>query len=201
MALSALDFPFCFLAVRWLGTERIGRAEQAATAWVQRALPVQIPEPWRAWWRENVGRRWRERTAETGELAGADVAVEGKGPAARVGYDHGVREAEAANRGEGASTWDPLRFRSSSRAPSFARRMQANDGRRRHLDAAGARVRHPQVLHLPARAARGRRHAQGGPDPARLGLEHRQAPAPGGARGRARGQGGGQGEEGIDVGA
>ena len=27
MALSALDFPFCYLAVRWLGTERIAAAE------------------------------------------------------------------------------------------------------------------------------------------------------------------------------
>ncbi|KAF1811128.1 hypothetical protein P152DRAFT_374950, partial [Eremomyces bilateralis CBS 781.70] len=27
LALSALDFPFCYLAVRWLGTDRIGRWE------------------------------------------------------------------------------------------------------------------------------------------------------------------------------
>lgn len=29
LGLSVLDFPFCFLAVRWLGTERIGRWEHA----------------------------------------------------------------------------------------------------------------------------------------------------------------------------
>lgn len=32
LALSALDFPFCFLAVRYLGAERIGRWEDAAVA-------------------------------------------------------------------------------------------------------------------------------------------------------------------------
>ncbi|GAM84236.1 hypothetical protein ANO11243_022300 [Dothideomycetidae sp. 11243] len=37
-ALSALDFPFCFLAVRGLGTERIGRAEAVVVGWFWSAL-------------------------------------------------------------------------------------------------------------------------------------------------------------------
>ena len=99
MALSALDFPFSFLAVRWLGTERIGRAEQAVTAWVKRATPVQIPEPWREWWRESM-KGWKGEK----ERAGQVVAVGETGVGAE-GYDHGVREAEAANRGEDASAY------------------------------------------------------------------------------------------------
>jgi hypothetical protein len=35
LALSALDFPFCFLAVRYLGTERIGHWEEAAVGFVK----------------------------------------------------------------------------------------------------------------------------------------------------------------------
>lgn len=32
LALSALDFPFCFLAVRYLGAERIGKWEDAVVS-------------------------------------------------------------------------------------------------------------------------------------------------------------------------
>ena len=85
MALSALDFPFCFLAVRWLGTERIGQWEHAAVEWVKRVVPVQVPEKWRAWW----GTKKVEERAE-------------------MVYDHGVREAEEENSGDNASTFFPF---------------------------------------------------------------------------------------------
>ena len=103
MALSALDFPFCFLAVRWLGTERIGRAEEAIVEWVKRAVPVQIPEPWREWWQEKWGRQ-----QEAIEQAQAVEAVEAETAGVlAAGYDHGVKEAEAANKGDNASRWSP----------------------------------------------------------------------------------------------
>ncbi|KAL7272556.1 DUF1279 superfamily [Rhizina undulata] len=38
LGLSALDFPFCFLAVRTLGTERIGAWEEAAVSWGKRTF-------------------------------------------------------------------------------------------------------------------------------------------------------------------
>lgn len=34
-ALSVLDFPFCFIAVRLLGTERVGAYEHAVVSWVK----------------------------------------------------------------------------------------------------------------------------------------------------------------------
>ncbi|KAF8464079.1 hypothetical protein BDZ91DRAFT_660680 [Kalaharituber pfeilii] len=35
LGLSLLDFPFCFLAVRYLGTERIGHLEERFLAWLR----------------------------------------------------------------------------------------------------------------------------------------------------------------------
>jgi len=43
MGLSALDFPFCFLAVRALGTERIGQWEHAVVTTVKEAVGRVIP--------------------------------------------------------------------------------------------------------------------------------------------------------------
>jgi len=93
LALSALDFPFCFLAVRWLGTDRIGRWEHNIVEWVKRAMPVQIPEKYRFWRQGGEGEKL--------VLAGGDVDEE-------MVYDHGVKEAEVANRGEMASIWTQL---------------------------------------------------------------------------------------------
>jgi len=90
LALTALDFPFCFIAVRSLGTERIGAWEHRIVEWVKRAVPVQVPPKWRVWEEEEEGRV----VVEGGE-GGEGLGVEG--------YDHGVGEAEVANTGEKAS--------------------------------------------------------------------------------------------------
>ncbi|MCJ1352353.1 MAG: hypothetical protein MMC33_002337 [Icmadophila ericetorum] len=93
---SALDFPFCFLAVRWLGTERIGRWEHTIVEWVKRASPIQIPLGWRK--KQEVG-----QGAGDGQL----VLEAGLGELV-VPYDHGVQEAERMNRSEKASIWTQL---------------------------------------------------------------------------------------------
>ena len=93
LLLTALDFPFCFIAVRLLGTERIGVWEREIVEWVKRAIPVQIP----AKWRREAQKTVLEAVEET---AGETVA----------GYDHGVREAERANMGEKASEYTVLHF-------------------------------------------------------------------------------------------
>lgn len=82
--LTALDFPICFIAVRSLGTERIGGWEHKIIEWVKRAIPLQIPA------------RWRGIEAGVEE---AQDALGGNVP----GYDHGVKAAERANAGESAS--------------------------------------------------------------------------------------------------
>ncbi|KAF2665425.1 hypothetical protein BT63DRAFT_428385 [Microthyrium microscopicum] len=42
-ALSVLDFPFCFLAVRMLGPERVGQWEHAAVEWVRETVEIPFP--------------------------------------------------------------------------------------------------------------------------------------------------------------
>lgn len=97
LALSALDFPFCFLAVRLLGTERIGRWEHAIISafWSVLAIPFpslgQTPAP--------AG----IEPGDAGEVA-ETVKREGQSPI----WDHGVKEAQAANEGEEASIWTQL---------------------------------------------------------------------------------------------
>lgn len=44
LGLSALDFPFCFLAVRMLGTDRIGFAEDKVVGWFWGAVGAVAPE-------------------------------------------------------------------------------------------------------------------------------------------------------------
>jgi hypothetical protein len=43
LGLSVLDFPFCFLAVRWFGTERIARVEHAIIEYFWAALEKVAP--------------------------------------------------------------------------------------------------------------------------------------------------------------
>lgn len=55
LALSALDFPFCFLAVRLLGTERVGHYEEVAVRWVKGLVGKEISQA------EEEERREREK--------------------------------------------------------------------------------------------------------------------------------------------
>lgn len=43
LALSALDFPFCFLAVRALGTDRIGQWEHNVVQYVKSVIAIPFP--------------------------------------------------------------------------------------------------------------------------------------------------------------
>jgi len=90
LLLSALDFPFCFAAVRLLGVERIGHYEHVI---VEGAKDV-----FRAVWPFNRSRREELRD-------GQQVVAGNRIPRS---YNHGVREAEERNSGEGASIWTQL---------------------------------------------------------------------------------------------
>ncbi|KAL1978034.1 hypothetical protein VTN31DRAFT_893 [Thermomyces dupontii] len=93
LALSALDFPFCFAAVRVLGVERIGHAERVVVDTVKGLLKRLFPF---GATQESHG----EGGVEGGEAGGL---------AARFDDDHhGVLEATKANEGEGASIWTQL---------------------------------------------------------------------------------------------
>lgn len=81
--LSALDLPFCFLAVRGLGTDRVARWEHAIVGTVKDAFKAILPD---------VGSKADEVVEQ------AETAV--GGPAAREGNVWGVPEAEARNKEE-----------------------------------------------------------------------------------------------------
>ena len=83
LTLSALDFPFCFLAVRLLGTERIGHWEHTVVEGFWKAIEVPFPN-------------FCGPKANTQEVtAGSEVVV-------REGGGWGVEEAQAENQSERA---------------------------------------------------------------------------------------------------
>lgn len=84
LLLSALDFPFCFAAVRLLGVERIGHYEHVVIEAVKGAVRT-------VWPFSGV----KEPHAKD------DKEIE------RHTIDHGITEAEIRNTGEGASTRIP----------------------------------------------------------------------------------------------
>ncbi|GAB7365250.1 hypothetical protein MBLNU230_g6334t1 [Neophaeotheca triangularis] len=86
LLLSALDFPFCFLAVRLLGTDRIGQAEKAVIDMFWRLVEVPFPN----------ARMGREQAKEVIDEAVSD-------PATREGKGWGVEAAQERNRGEEAN--------------------------------------------------------------------------------------------------
>lgn len=90
LGLSALDFPFCFLAVRLLGTDRIGRWEHAVMTVFWRAVntvyPLAEDQP-------------TKQAHERGATHIAAVADGGAGEvAASEDWTWGVEEAEEANK-------------------------------------------------------------------------------------------------------
>ena len=95
LLISALDFPFCFLAVRWLGTDRIGRWEHAVLEWFWRVVPYQ--------WQTAEGAPKPELATVGTKLEEYGVVSSTNGEVGVPGYDHGVAEAEKRNRSEDAS--------------------------------------------------------------------------------------------------
>lgn len=91
LGLSALDLPFCFLAVRWLGTERVGRWEHAIVGSIKNAVKSVMPD---------VGQKTEEVATEV-ESSVVDAA-------AREGAGWGVEEADARNQSEEACKFSPL---------------------------------------------------------------------------------------------
>lgn len=77
MALSALDFPFCFIAVRALGTERIGHYEHVVVDTFKRLFGL-------------------------GEFEEMGVPADTPAVPEKDGIAEDLQEAEAANQGPGA---------------------------------------------------------------------------------------------------
>lgn len=97
LLLSALDFPFCFLAVRWIGTETIGHWESVIIEQFKKVLsllPISLGSGRQAAEHESVG-------AKVEEYGVVDPKKDEVGVPSD--YDHGVKEAEERNRSEKAS--------------------------------------------------------------------------------------------------
>lgn len=117
LALTALDFPFCFLAVRMLGTDRIGHWEhvilETFKGLVKWPLPTGAQQQIDA-----AGDLVNEKLSEAvGDVKTKRVLEESS---AEYGADdiedHGYKEADKANRGADAST-SISRSLPSSRVP------------------------------------------------------------------------------------
>jgi len=87
LSLTALDFPFCYLLVRWLGTDRIGEYEHWIVSNVAQFIPDSVKQTWHDW-RDSM------KKAEV-ETVGNNDATE---HVEMAGW--GVQEAEAANKKE-----------------------------------------------------------------------------------------------------
>ncbi|KAK0614267.1 hypothetical protein B0T14DRAFT_393540, partial [Immersiella caudata] len=87
MTLSVLDFPFCFLLVRSVGTERIAEIEHIVVSNVKKVIPQSVQDKWHEF------RQGRKEASD-----GDSAAPEGKEV---VGW--GVKEADARTAQEGAS--------------------------------------------------------------------------------------------------
>ena len=82
MALTALDFPFCFLAVRMIGTDTIGHYEQVVVGGAKDIIRVVFPNAFKKSEHEET----TDGTPRQGDLNLADD----------------IEEAEAANHEEGS---------------------------------------------------------------------------------------------------
>ena len=99
LGLSALDFPFCFAAVQWLGVERIGHAEQIIVGSIKQIIPDPVKDTWR-----RVKARKNGLTGQN-EQESHVIEIKSEDALAQVidEYDHGVRMAEEENKSENAS--------------------------------------------------------------------------------------------------
>lgn len=89
MALTALDFPFCFLAVRALGTDRIGHYEHVAVEWLKGVVRIVVPD--------------FKKHDDAGAAHSSDVA-EATAREGEFGLADEIADADAANKGADACT-------------------------------------------------------------------------------------------------
>jgi len=144
LGLSVLDFPLCFLLVRALGTERIGRLEHAIVEGFWAVIGTPFPsvrdrwDQWRNKSKEQVQDVVSEATVREGEVAVGDNTLE---------------VAQRSARGETASTY-------SLECPLTALQFQTLCFTR-SLDGNTPRLRHPQnPRYLDTRSVSGCHNAQ-----------------------------------------
>lgn len=96
LLLAAVDFPFCFLAVRWLGTDRIGHWEHMIVERFWKVVEMALPNI------RGQARQAVDDVERVGEPVGrvfSQVDTQSNEVGVPV-YDHGVKEAEQRNKAE-----------------------------------------------------------------------------------------------------
>jgi hypothetical protein len=90
LALSVLDFPFCFLLVRTIGTDKIAEAEHYVVSNVKKVIPEGIKQ----WWNDYRSALKQAGKENLGEGVTKDVEMAG----------WGVAEAEEKNKSEASKS-------------------------------------------------------------------------------------------------
>ena len=109
LALTALDFPFCFLAVKLLGTDRIGQWEHVVLSYVKGLIKWPLGQGGQDTIdgaANEVKRVGKETLSLGGEREDGQKRILEQEPTYIVD-DHGYQEAEKANKGENASMLHP----------------------------------------------------------------------------------------------
>lgn len=91
LGLSVLDFPFCFLLVRMVGTDRIAEIEHWVMAGVKKVVPESVKQRWHEW-------RAAFKDAEREELGDNHVSEDVE----KVGW--GVEKAQKAHKEEASKS-------------------------------------------------------------------------------------------------
>jgi hypothetical protein len=149
LALTVLDFPFCFAAVRYVGVERIGHLEHVVIEGAKDVLRSVWPIK-----------------STPGSPSGAEVEHE----ATTHADGHGVLEEQKNNSGEGASPWPHIHPLNAF----FKVVTLTLTCLRRYIDPACPGVRNSQELHLHSGAVDCGRHPQSCEDAEKMGLGYRQ---------------------------
>ncbi len=166
LALTALDFPLCFLGVRMLGTERVAYWEHVAIDAVKTVL--KYPMEKMGWSEEDLMGMGRKVLAMVGQDQDGVKEFAKPGEVGQpAGQTWGVEEAETAANKHDASTF-AIYWMNFTVIP-------ANTTIRSYLDTIGPSLRDSQIVYLCQGPAYSRSDAKGSQGPKRLGMEYWEA--------------------------
>ncbi|ETN45303.1 uncharacterized protein HMPREF1541_09134 [Cyphellophora europaea CBS 101466] len=107
LALTALDLPFCFLAVRMLGPDVVGHYEHLIVTWVKDLVKWPVSATVGDEAEEEAEQAVKQVAKPVEEVTGQEQRILEEDEAYEVA-DHGYKDAEKANSGAEASIWTQL---------------------------------------------------------------------------------------------
>lgn len=106
LGLTALDLPFCYMAVSYLGADRIGRWEHAIMSYIKEMIKWPMGESGKE--KVDEGANWVKSKVPIEEVKRSEDGTAGQPKRlleeddTYIIEDHGIREAEAADKGDNA---------------------------------------------------------------------------------------------------